>query len=127
MQQAAFEALFERTVHSCRELLVVKGGEYAGTDDRLANFRRGSSLTGCTAEQVLFIYLSKHYDALATWVRDSGRGESRPRSEPIEGRIDDAINYLILLKAMVAERKPAIGGKGGVESSNPNYGGGLAR
>jgi hypothetical protein len=113
MQQAEFEALFDSTVEACRGLLITKGREYAGTDDRLANFKRGASLTGCTPLQVLFIYLSKHYDAVATFVRDEAAfdsaGSARPQtSEPIEGRLDDLINYAILAKALIveSEQKP---------------------
>ena len=103
MQQKEFEALFDETVQTIRHLLVVKGGEYAGSNDRLANFKRGASLTGTTSLQTALIYASKHYDAIATYVRDDAAQESRPRSEPIEGRLDDLINYCILMKALIRE------------------------
>lgn len=103
MHQQQFEKLVTETLASTRELLVVKGGEYAGSDDRLANFKRGAALTGCTSLQCLFIYMSKHYDAIATFVRDEAAGITRPRTEPIEGRLDDLINYCLLAKALIAE------------------------
>ena len=103
MKQADFDVLVQETVASIQSLLVVKGGEYAGSDDRLANFKRGAVLTGATPLQVLFIYLSKHYDAVATYVRDQATGTQRPRSESIVGRLDDMINYCILAKALVQE------------------------
>lgn len=107
MNQNDFNLVVESTIARTGSLLVVKGGEYAGSADRLANFKRGSSLTGCTPEQVLFIYLSKHYDAIATYIRDNASGVERPRSEPIEGRVDDCINYLFLLQALIAETEQA--------------------
>lgn len=103
MKNDTFTKLFDDTVSRCRELLVVKGGEYAGSEDRLANFKRGAALTGCSPLQCLFIYMSKHYDALATYVRDEATGEARVRSEPISGRVDDLINYGFLLQALLAE------------------------
>lgn len=104
MHQDEFEKLFHTTVEQLNHLLIIKGGEYAGSEDRLANFKRGAQLTGTTSLQCLFIYMSKHYDAIATYIRDDAVGRDRMRSEPIEGRVDDLINYGILLKALLAER-----------------------
>lgn len=103
MQQGDFEKLVGDTITEINRLLVVKGGEYAGSDDRLANFKRGSALTGATPLQVAFIYASKHYDAVATFVRDQATRTSRPRSESITGRLDDLINYCLLMKALIVE------------------------
>lgn len=107
MDADEFNLLVQETYTDSAKLLLVKGGEYAGTTDRLANFKRGASLTGCTPLQCLFIYMSKHYDAIATFVRDEAQGLSRERSEPIEGRLDDLINYAILAKALIQEERNA--------------------
>lgn len=103
MNQADFNKLVEDTIAATAQLLVVKGGEYAGSDDRLGNFKRGAELTGCTPLQVAFVYMSKRYDAVATAIRDQATGNERPRSEPIGGRLDDLINYCLLVKALFAE------------------------
>lgn len=105
MRQDEFEKLFQSTIEQIQHLLIVKGGEYAGSEDRLANFKRGAALAGVTPMQCLLVYLSKHYDAIATFIRDDAHGKDRLRSEPIEGRVDDLINYGILLKALLAETK----------------------
>lgn len=94
-----FNCVVLETTEAINKLLVVKGGEYANSGDRLANFKRGASLTGCTPLQVAFIYASKHYDGIASYVKDP----TRPSSEPIEGRFDDLINYCILMKAIIKE------------------------
>lgn len=101
MNQLEFNIVVTETMDAINHLLVVKGGEYAGSADRLANFKRGAALVGVTPLQCLFIYLSKHYDAVATFVRDDASGEVRERSEPIDGRLDDIINYCILAKALI--------------------------
>lgn len=105
MKQAEFDVVVKQTIESIQKLLSIKGGEYAGSEDRLANFKRGSALTGTTPLQCLFIYLSKHYDAIATFVRDDASGSIRVMSEPIEGRLDDLINYALLAKALVQEKR----------------------
>lgn len=101
MNQTEFDLVVKSTIDSIQKLLVVKGGEYTGSDDRLANFKRGAALTGCTPLQVAFIYASKHFDGIASYVKDP----TRLSSEPIEGRFDDLINYCILMKGIVKETR----------------------
>lgn len=103
MNQAQFDSVVKQTIDSIAALLRVKGGEYAGSADRLANFKRGAALTGTTPLQVAFIYASKHYDSLANFVRRMADGSQLEMSEPIEGRLDDLINYCILMKAIIKE------------------------
>lgn len=103
MNNKDFSALVESTITDLQKLLIVKGGEYAGSEDRLANFKRGAQLTGCTPLQCAFIYASKHYDAIATFIRDDATGIERPRSEGIEGRLDDLMNYCLLMKGLIRE------------------------
>lgn len=121
MDQKTFDALVEETISSIKGLLLVKGGEYAGSDDRLANFKRGASLVGVSPLQCLFIYLSKHYDAFATYVRDAAAGTTRPRSEGIEGRLDDLINYCILAKGLVREEAELVPPSGWFEPYMVRY------
>ena len=103
MNQEDFALLVQETITSTARLLIIKGEEYAGSEDRLANFKRGAALTGATPLQVAFIYASKHYDALATFCRKDARAQVQQLSEPIEGRLDDLINYCILMKALIVE------------------------
>lgn len=101
---AQWNALLERTLETIKHLAAVKGGEYAPAADRLANFRRNGAKFGVPSELVWGIYAGKHFDAIATYIGDIVSGTHRPRSEPIEGRADDLIVYLILFKAMLEER-----------------------
>lgn len=105
MNQKEFSVMFEETVKELTHLLVVKGGEYAGSEDRLGNFKRGAERVQGTPMQVLWIYAAKHIDSIETFIKDGVTRTNRPRSEPIEGRIDDLINYCILLKGLVREAK----------------------
>lgn len=103
MTQDEFALLVQETITSTARLLLTKGEEYAGSEDRLANFKRGAALTGATPLQVAFIYASKHYDAIATFTRKDAQAQMQQLTEPIEGRLDDLINYCILMKALIAE------------------------
>lgn len=103
MNQQDFKKLVDQTVQDTAAILISKGEEYAGSADRLANFKRGATLTGVTSLQCCFIYMSKHYDSLSTYVKKDAQGFKQILSEPIEGRLDDLINYCMLMKALINE------------------------
>ena len=90
------------TFGNLTKLSASKGLEYSGETDRLANFKDQAKLLGfATPIQVLGVYLNKHLGSINKFISGLDKG----LSEPIEGRIDDAILYLVLLKALINERK----------------------
>jgi hypothetical protein len=109
---AQYDVLLRDTIAEMGKLSTLKGGEYAGDQDRLANFRRNAKALGMEMEQVWAVYCAKHWDAIMQYIRDLGEGKTRPRMESITGRADDIIVYLTLFKAMVYERDnvPIVGG-----------------
>jgi hypothetical protein len=91
---------FAEAIATCDRILAVKGHDYTQGGGRLKNFFRNGSRLGLPAEKVLAVYMFKHLDAIETFLM---RGAVE--SEPIEGRIFDAINYLLLLFKMVKQRR----------------------
>jgi hypothetical protein len=121
-----FFDLMDATYQRLLDLSESKGMEYAGSADRLSNFKRLGVELSMPPEKVLWVYMTKHLDSLRTWLRELEGPIRRIPSEPIEGRIDDAILYLILLKGLICERTnrenlPAAGNNlpeaGGVRSA----------
>ena len=104
MKSKEFDKIVNETVETCKDLMLSKGAEYAHGDDRLDNFKRNAVTLQLEPEQVWAVYFHKHIDAIDTAVQDVGNKVERQRSEAIEGRFDDAINYLILGKALFTER-----------------------
>lgn len=98
-----FDRLIRETIDRIHQLSELKGGEYAGDNDRLANFRRNAAALDLTMEQVWAVYAAKHWDAVMQYVRDKAAGKDRVRLEGIGGRLDDLIVYAILFKAIVDE------------------------
>lgn len=98
--------LIDDTLENIQNLRRSKGREYANSDDQLANFKRLAGRIALTPEAVLLVYLTKHLDSIDHFVKDIAKHNGAPAnlSEPIEGRIDDAINYLILLKGLLRDR-----------------------
>lgn len=103
--QEQWEQLLEASIAEIRRLATLKGGEYAGDVDRLANFRRNAQALGLLPEQVWAVYAGKHWDAISQYCKDLGAGKQWPRAESISGRLDDLIVYSLLMKAMVEERE----------------------
>jgi len=100
----AYAKLVEQTVEQIETLSRLKGGEYAGDTDRLANFRRNAAALGLNLEDVWAVYAGKHWDAIQQYVRDVRTGKKRERLESIAGRADDLIVYCILFKAILEDR-----------------------
>jgi hypothetical protein len=100
-----YTKLLDETFSEIKKLSELKGGEYAGDGDRLANFRRNGTDQDLPMETVWRIYAAKHWDAIGQYIKDRRTGKDRVRLESIRGRIDDLITYLILLKAMVDEHE----------------------
>lgn len=104
MNSSDFEALMGNTFSNLTKLSASKGLEYSGGVDRLANFKEQAKILGFASPiQVLGVYLNKHLGSINKFI--AGGTAS---SEPIEGRIDDAILYLVLLKALISENNPTI-------------------
>jgi hypothetical protein len=80
-----------------------KGREYANSESRFANFDRLSVELGLTNIQIGWVYLAKHLDAIRSRIR-TGQTFS---TEPIHGRIVDAITYLTLIAGMIEESECA--------------------
>lgn len=97
MTREEFDELLSSTFGTLAALSDTKGAEYAHDADQLANFKRLGERLGMTSEAVLMVYLTKHLDSIESYIRRP----SVDLSEPIDGRIDDAILYLCLLKALI--------------------------
>lgn len=103
---------FEKSIHALHEKLLqltaTKGAEYTqGRDNRFDNFERQAEALGLTREQVLLVFLNKHLDSITTYVKDRALNRGRVYSEPMTGRVDDAILYLLLLRGMMEKNEAA--------------------
>ena len=75
--------------------------EYAMNKDNVfANFERIANQTGNSKEMVLWIYLMKHIDGIASHIK--GHVSQR---ENVKGRLTDAIVYLCILWGMIESKE----------------------
>lgn len=100
MNRNSFVQMMRRDFDTIVSINEVKGHDYAGDTDALANFKLQAAECGITPEQVWSVLAGKHWSAVRTYAR-----EGDVQSEPIEGRIYDLILYSFLLLGMVRERE----------------------
>ena len=79
-----------------------KGAAYSGSIDTLANFKRNADVCGITPFQTWLVYAAKHWDTIINSIKQN---PSYPidKTEGLDGRINDLITYLILLKCLLVE------------------------
>ena len=102
MKRADFREQRQAWTTERLKLCDTKGNEYTrGSDDQLANFKRLGEMVHQDPRVILGVYMQKHLDSIFHFIATGDGG-----CEGIRGRIDDAQNYLDLLRAMVEEATP---------------------
>lgn len=106
MNQEQFDKILERRIELIKAVLSKKRAEYAGNGgDRLHNFKRAAAMLDCTPERALIGMATKHFVSILDMVDQVEFNPSQfPSIAMIEEKLGDAINYYILLEAMLKER-----------------------
>tara|TARA_R100001163_G_scaffold58904_1_gene47392 strand:+ start:47 stop:424 length:378 start_codon:yes stop_codon:yes gene_type:complete len=103
MNKKQYEEMRTKFIEDTFKLSDSKRIEYTEgnhNDNVLWNFDSISSNLGIAPIEVLSVYLSKHISSLFSYFKTR-----KTYSEPIEGRVQDIINYLILMVAMIERDK----------------------
>jgi len=104
MLEKDFLEMLKKMEKEEHEIMGTKGMEYTQGNlekDRLSNFYRIAFELEIDPKIVLWVYLKKHLDSIACYIKQ-GKEYS---SETIEGRIHDARNYLVLLNGIIQQQK----------------------
>lgn len=99
MTHEAFVALLEKRIDTMRSVLAKKAEEYASDNDRLHNFKKAAAISRRKPSQALFGMLVKHLVSIVDLVE----GDRPMYLATIDEKIGDAINYLVLLEALLKE------------------------
>lgn len=105
MEAKEVNQIIDETFENVKYLRRVKGGEYSKEEDALSNFKESGYDIEEEPEVSWRVLAKKHWDAIGTYIRDVKTDTKRERAEAINGRIDDLICYLILLKGLNRERE----------------------
>lgn len=95
------DAVFAKRFAECMGIIKRKNADYSQGEqkgDRIAAFRRIGRDIGVTMPQVWAIFAQKHWGAVMKFVKDGIL-----ESESLDGRINDLINYFVLLGAIVED------------------------
>lgn len=102
MNQETFNRIVDERCRLIKSVLASKAKEYA-RGDRLHNFKRAAGFMNKTAETACWGFGMKHLTSIADIVDDLQDGV-QPTPDMAREKLGDAINYLILLEALLEER-----------------------
>lgn len=105
MNTETFNAIVDQRVEKIKATLIKKAAEYSSEDDRLHNFKVAARINGETPERALWGMMAKHLVSVIDIIADSNRGKL-PSAAMRDEKLGDAINYLILLEALLIEKSP---------------------
>ena len=103
MEIKDFDVVVNDTIDRLQKIMLSKGNEY-GAVDRLHNFNTAAALAHSTPEMALRGMLAKHIVSVWDLIQDAEQGIETDLDTWNE-KIIDSINYLIILRAIVIDRK----------------------
>ena len=93
--------VMNKIFHTSRDMHIKGQKEYAMSEDNVfANFERIGEQTGFDKKMVLWIYLMKHIDGIASYLKGH-----KSQREDVTGSLTDAIVYLCILWGMIEDEK----------------------
>lgn len=99
MTNNIFGEIVEDQLRLCKEVLGVKATEYSGEGDRLHNFKVAAVVQECSPRRALAGMMVKH----TVSIYDMCVAQKNYCQDMWDEKITDHINYLLLLKAVIAE------------------------
>ena len=106
MTGEAFESLLNRRIDAIRRTLGYKAREYGTEDERLHNFIEAAKFMRNHPATSCLHNMTKHLVSIVDMVRQAEKGNP-PSWAMMDEKIGDAINYLILLEAILKNRDGA--------------------
>ena len=100
MKNEQFAEIVDQMYVQCTELLDVKEKQYSDGVDRLIQFKTAANLAGHSPVNALAGMMIKHTTKLYTMLGD---GFGKHNVEQWEETLNDHVNYLFLLKAVLIE------------------------
>lgn len=103
MNNGEFRKVLDSIVNNIYTTLDSKSNEYSSNTDRLENFKEAGLFLNAFPERALLGFVTKHIIALRDFVQTYKFFEVTDAQW--DEKIGDIINYMILLKALLVERK----------------------
>lgn len=104
MTQEKFNSFAKNFVKQTTSVLYAKGKSYAlNKNDRLEHFKSAAEYLNTTPQEACLAQATKHFISIRDMVCANNGVAFSP--EQWDEKIGDAINYLVLLRAIVAEEE----------------------
>lgn len=103
MNLTEFDKLLGKIINRTINVLASKGAEYSTDADKLHNFKRAGAMLQCSPEKALVGMWTKHVISILDIADDIKIVHLDVDIKMVEEKITDAINYLILLEALIKE------------------------
>ena len=100
MNLIRFNEIVADQMEHCVVVLKEKGAEYVFSEDRLDHFKTSAAEQGISTKQALWGMAAKHFTSLAGMCKSNEAGYPE---EVWREKITDAMNYMLLLWAIVRE------------------------
>lgn len=104
MIEKQFIQILEERTKKMKETLSSKAEEYARDEDRLSNFKQGAVPLKQTPEKYLVNLWMKHVISICDFTNDLEKHGRLASMHMWNEKIGDAMNYLVLLEALLIER-----------------------
>lgn len=106
MKNSRFKQLVNNRLLVCRQTLESKGADYSGSKDRLKAFRVAARARGVSMAEALEGMRLKHEVSVWQCIGDMQEHPSYvPGEDWVDEKIGDSINYLLLLEAVIEDRR----------------------
>jgi hypothetical protein len=103
MNAKTFNIIVNERVDLIKKTLTNKAKEYVINDDRLYNFKRAGEIARCKPKEALKGMMLKHLVSVFDLIEQEANSDRDKQLYLIDEKIGDAINYLILLEALLKE------------------------
>lgn len=106
MQRRQFEETSDELYEMVIETLLRKGVEYQKDNNVFSNFEENAKDLGLSKYQIWNIYFNKHVKSISNAIKTNPEDPTaKEMPEKLQGRIVDAVAYLLLLNGMISEAK----------------------
>jgi hypothetical protein len=106
MNREEFDKNNQKLLEKVFETLSSKGVEYQKDENILSNFETNAHDLGLTPFQIWSVYFTKHVKSIINAIKKNPQNpKDNNLSEDYEGRIVDAIAYLLLLNSLLKKNK----------------------
>ena len=106
MQRRQFEEISDELYEMVIETLLRKGVEYQKDNNVFSNFEENAKDLDLSKYQIWNIYFNKHIKSISNAIKTNPEDPTaKEMPEKLQGRIVDAVAYLLLLNGMISEAK----------------------